>query len=235
MPRPSKVVLVRQNCWWEWRSAPESLLHQVTSTPLGHNLSSLERTMALWKADRRENWQALFSKTPPGTPSWRARLVTRQKVEGTVVGKADPPRSYTVETPKGQLRRNRCYLNRLPETPNTNTSTALSSPSPDVRTSTSPELTASATPVAPRRTTRSGHEIRLPRSFKVTVNLSVHLVLCRLRNFNQLLRIFLRLWFEHWSFRIGPEKPQWESNYVQLQITIQFVFDSGGDVVWSIV
>ena len=88
------------------------------------------------------------------------------EVEGTVVDLAGPPRSYTVESPKGQLGRNRRHLNRLPETPNADTSTALSSSSPDVHTATSPEPTApptaASTPVAPRRTTRSGREIRPP-------------------------------------------------------------------------
>ena len=80
--------------------------------------------------------------------------------------KAGPPRSYTVETPEGQLRRNRRHLNPLPEMPNTDTSTAFSSPSPDVQTATSPEPTSPAAPVATRRTTRRGREIRLPEHFK---------------------------------------------------------------------
>ena len=98
----------------------------------------------------------------PGERVW----LPEKKVEGTVVDKADPLLSYTVETPKGQLRRNRRHLNRLPEMPNTDTSTALSSPSPDFQTATSPELTTPATPVVPRRTTRSGCEIILPECFK---------------------------------------------------------------------
>ena len=87
----------------------------------------------------------------PGERVW----LPDKKGEGTVVDRAGPPRSYTVETPKGQLRRNRRHLNRLPETPDTDTSTALrlTSPSPDVQTATSPEPADSATPVAPRRTT----------------------------------------------------------------------------------
>ena len=52
-----------------------------------------------------------------------------------------------------------------PETPNTDTSTALSSTSPDVQTATSPELTVPPTPVVPRRTTQSGREMRLPECF----------------------------------------------------------------------
>ncbi|XP_015750651.1 PREDICTED: uncharacterized protein LOC107330577 [Acropora digitifera] len=100
--------------------------------------------------DRRHSAKSL-PELHPGERVW----LPDKKVEGTVVDKAGPPRSYTVETPKGQLRRNRRHLNRLPETPNTDTSTALSSPSPDVQTATSPEPTTPATPVAPRRTTQS--------------------------------------------------------------------------------
>ena len=111
--------------------------------------------------DRRHSAKTL-PELNPGERVW----LPDKKVEGTVVDKAGPPRSYTVETPKGQLRRNRRHLNHLPETPNTDTSTALSSPSPDVQTATSPEPTTPATPVAPRRTTRSGREIRLPEGFK---------------------------------------------------------------------
>ena len=111
--------------------------------------------------DRRHSAKTL-PELFPGEHVW----LPDKKVEGTVVDKAGPPRSYTVETPKGQLRRNRRHLNRLPETPNTDTCTALSSPSPDVQTAMSHEPTAPATPVAPRRTTRSGREIRMPERFK---------------------------------------------------------------------
>ena len=115
--------------------------------------------------DRRHSAKTL-PELFPGERIW----IPDKKVEGTVVDKAGPPRSYTVETPKGQLRRNRRHLNRLPETPNTDTSTAFSSPPPDVQTATSPEqpapATAASTPEAPRRTTRSGREIRSPERFK---------------------------------------------------------------------
>ena len=66
----------------------------------------------------------------PGERVW----LPDKKVEGTVVDKAGPPCSYTVETPKGQLRRNRRHLNGLPEAPNTDTCTTLSSSSSDVQT-----------------------------------------------------------------------------------------------------
>ena len=110
-------------------------------------------------------------------------MVADKNVEGTLVEKAGPPRSYTAETPKGQLRRNRRHLSGLPEAPNTDTCTTLSSSSPDAQTARSPAPTALATaasmPVTPRRTTQSGREVRPPGAFQklMTVNLSVHLVL----------------------------------------------------------
>ena len=39
-----------------------------------------------------------------------------QPVSGRVVSPASTPRSYVVETPTGQVRRNRQHLNRMPET-----------------------------------------------------------------------------------------------------------------------
>ena len=66
-----------------------------------------------------------FPELLPGERVW----LPDKKVEGTVVDKAGLPRSYTVETLKGQLRGNRRHRNRLPETPNTDTSTALRAPS----------------------------------------------------------------------------------------------------------
>ena len=47
----------------------------------------------------------------PGDPVW----IPDQKVAGTVLNKAGTPRYYSNETPKGQLRRNRCHLNSLTE------------------------------------------------------------------------------------------------------------------------
>ena len=111
--------------------------------------------------DRRHSAKTL-PELHPGERVW----LPDKNVEGTVVDKAGPPRSDTVETPKGQLSRNRRHLDRLPETPNTDTSTAHSSPSPDVQTATSPKPIAPARPVAPRKFTRSGREIRLPERFK---------------------------------------------------------------------
>ena len=80
----------------------------------------------------RPSWSYLET-LPDLLPGERVWLPDK-KVEGTVVDKAGPPCSYTVETPKGQLRRNRRHLNDLPEAPNTDTCTTLSSSSSDVQT-----------------------------------------------------------------------------------------------------
>lgn len=61
------------------------------------------------------------------------------------------------ERQRRDFERNRRHLNRLPETPNVDTSTALNSSSPDVWTAECPEptvpATAASSPVAPTRTT----------------------------------------------------------------------------------
>ena len=125
-----------------------------------------ENDASLKDRQKRDFDRRLSAKTIPELHPGERFWLPDKKVEGIVVDRAGSPRSYTVETPVGQLRRNRRHLNRLPETPDTNTSAALTSPSPDVQTATSPEPAAPATPVAPRRTTRSGREIRLPERFK---------------------------------------------------------------------
>lgn len=125
-------------------------------------------------------------------------MVADKKVEGTLVEKAGPPRSYTAETPKGQLRRNRRHLSGLPEAPNTDTCTTLSSSSPDAQTARSPAPTALATaasmPVTPRRTTQSGREVR-PRSVSKTYDCEPKRSSCVMtfQNFDQLIQIFFSL------------------------------------------
>jgi len=91
----------------------------------------------------------------PGDAVW----LLSKKVEGTAVDKAGTPRSYTVAMPNGQLRRNRRHLNLLPETPSEMESTPCGEPSPCEKTD-SPVCTTPL--VDPRRSTRSGREIRVP-------------------------------------------------------------------------
>ena len=120
------------------------------------------------KARQKENLDKRHSAKilpdiPPGERVW----LPDQKVEGTVLDKAGTPRSYTVETPSGELRRNRRHLNLLPGTPKADSK----SDNPD--TSSTPSAVEKAnTPVrppatvVPTRTARCGQEIRLPERFR---------------------------------------------------------------------
>ena len=121
-------------------SDPYKTLIAYCATPLESGLSPAELLMGRKIHTRiptspdnlRPSWSYLET-LPDLLPGERVWLPDK-KVEGTVVDKAGPPCSYTVETPKGQLRRNRRHLNDLPEAPNTDTCTTLSSSSPDVQT-----------------------------------------------------------------------------------------------------
>ena len=121
-------------------SDPYKVLMTYCATPLESGPSPAEllmgrkiRTRIPTSPDNlRPSWSFLET-LPDLLPGERVWLPDK-KVEGTVVDKAGPPCSYTVETPKGQLRRNRRHLNGLPEAPTTDTCTTLSSSSPDVQT-----------------------------------------------------------------------------------------------------
>lgn len=158
-------------------------------------LAQVRENDASLKDRQKRDFDRRHCKNPTRTSSWRARLVARQNSRRDRGGQSwPPPRSYTVETPKGQLRRNRRHLNCLPEMPNTDTGTALSSPSPDVQAATSPEPSISYT-CGPKENHPKRSRNKTPRAFQrlVTENPGVHLVISRFRNFNQLLQIFLRL------------------------------------------
>lgn len=119
------------------------------------------------KARQKENFDKRHSAKvlphiPPGERVW----LPDQKVEGTVVANAGTPRSYTVKTPSGHLRRNRRHLNLLPGTPK-----ADSDPGGPDTSSTPPVGEKTNTPAhpptpVPSRTTRCGREIRLPERFR---------------------------------------------------------------------
>ena len=98
----------------------------------------------------------------PGERVW----LPDRRVEGTVLDKVGSPRSYAVETPNGELRRNRRHLNLLPDPPeagNQRDSAVPDQALPSIKIN-SPIQTPTST--TPRRTTRSGREIRLPERFK---------------------------------------------------------------------
>lgn len=129
-----------------------------------------EKDASLKERQRRDFDRCHSAKVLPDLLPGERVWLPDKKVEGTVVDIAGPPRSCTVETPKGQLRRNRRHLNRLPEMPNADNSTALNLSSPDVWTAECPEptvpATAASTPLAPTRTTRCGCEIRTSERFR---------------------------------------------------------------------
>ena len=119
--------------------------------------------------DRRHSAKTL-PEILPGERVW----LPDQKAEGSVVERACTPRSYIVETPTGQMRRNRRQLNLLPQIPKAGDkaeSAVTSSTSPVVKTNESPaptnSLVQTPAPVASRKTSRSGREIRLPERFRV--------------------------------------------------------------------
>ena len=101
--------------------------------------------------DRRHSAKTLPD-LPPGEHAW----LPDQKAEGTVVDRAGSPRSYVVETPNGQLRRNRRHLNLLPGTLKAD-AVATSPTSPVVGKTDSPmqtnTLAQTSEPVISRRTT----------------------------------------------------------------------------------
>ena len=114
------------------------------------------------KYDKRHSNITLPDITP-GEHVW----LPDQKVEGTVLDKAGTLRSYTVETPSGELRRNRRLLNLLPGTPKADWKPV----SPDT-SSTPPAVEKANTPVGPpatvvsTRTNCCSREIRLPERFR---------------------------------------------------------------------
>ena len=118
------------------------------------------------KARQKKTSARHFAKTlsdlSPGERFW----LPNQRTEGTVLDNVGTPRSYAVETPNGELRRNRRHLNPLPDSPeagNQRDSAVPDQALPSIKIN-SPIQTP--TSITPRRTTRSGREMRLPERFK---------------------------------------------------------------------
>ena len=135
--------------------------------PSWHYLEQFREKDASLKARQKKNFDKRhFAKNvsdlSPGERVW----LPDRRVEGTVLDKVGTPRSYAVETPNGELRRNRRHLNPLPDPPeagNQRDSAVPDQALPSIKIN-SPMHTPTST--TPRRTTRSGREIRLPERFK---------------------------------------------------------------------
>ena len=77
-----------------------------------------------FKQSQKENYDRTHrTKSQPSIPVGTAVWVTtgNQQVTGRIASPAETPRSYLVETPAGQVRRNRQHLRIIPNVPNTTT------------------------------------------------------------------------------------------------------------------
>ena len=82
----------------------------------------------------------------------------REPIRGRVVSSAGQPRSYVVETPTGQIQRNRNHLNVIPEQPPENTEATET----ETTTPTSPAVTEESSPNVIMTRSRTGTQIRPP-------------------------------------------------------------------------
>ena len=133
--------------------------------PSWHYLEQFREKDASFKARQKEHFDKRhFAKSlsdlSPGERVW----LPDQRVEGTVLDKIGTPRSYAVETPNSELRINRRHLNPpSPEAGNQRDSEVPDQVLPSIKIN---SLMQTPTSTTPRRTTRSGREIRLPERFK---------------------------------------------------------------------
>lgn len=97
-----------------------------------------------------------LSELSPGDPVF----IKDSKMHGKVVSKAREPRSYIVETPSNQVRRNRFSLIPMYESRLTKTTEqeGIQEEAPD----TQPEVVEAADPY---KTTRSGRAVRMPEKY----------------------------------------------------------------------
>ena len=115
---------------------------------------------------RQKKTSATLQRPSQTSPLENVFWLPSQRVEGTVLDNVGTPRSYAVETPNDELRRNRRRLNPLPDSPeavNQRDSAVPDQALPSIEIN-SPIQTPTST--TPKRTTRSGREIRLPERFK---------------------------------------------------------------------
>ncbi len=108
---PTQLLMGRQ---------PRTPLPQADShlTPQWSFLSSFRQDEKIFREKQRDSYDKRHRVHPQaglsvGTPVW-VRTNTR-RCQGSVVSKADTPRSYWVDTPSGKLRRNRRHLTLIPE------------------------------------------------------------------------------------------------------------------------
>ncbi|KAK7884427.1 hypothetical protein WMY93_027550 [Mugilogobius chulae] len=120
------------------------------------------------RRERKKQWRWFnnrhrahdLTRLNPGDQVW----ITDMKEEGTVSGRADTPRSYLVQTPKGLLRRNRSHLVTLT---GTNSDPVLSESANQPPDTTLPTLTANDQTSAKRYPTRERNPPRYLKDFEL--------------------------------------------------------------------
>ena len=105
-----------------------------TLTPQWPFLDKFRRCKGEFKQKQKANYDARHGTRPlPEIPDDTAVWVTTngRQSQGRVIAPANAPRSYLVETPSGQVRRNHTHLNVIPETqPPEHESTTGATPTP---------------------------------------------------------------------------------------------------------
>ena len=100
-------------------------------------LETFQRQNDKFKNEQKQNYDRHHRVQPlPLLPDNTDVWITTegQKTQGQVVSQADAPRSYLVDTPTGQIRRNRRHLNKVPDSSSvsTNSESISNTPSPNV-------------------------------------------------------------------------------------------------------
>ena len=89
-------------------------------TPTWSYLPQFRKDNSLFKKKQKDSYDRRHAvKEQPTIPNDSEVVVTTDScpVQGRVVTPAESPRSYIVETPSGDLRRNRSQLNVMPDSP----------------------------------------------------------------------------------------------------------------------
>ena len=175
---PYKTLLAYRSTAWESGLSPAELLMgrrirtTVPTVPANLNpewsfLDQFKNKDASLKARQKKNFDLRHSaKTLPTLVPGETVWISDQKQEATVMNKSGTPRSYIVETQKRQvLRRNRRHLTPIPAT----SSREHSGPAPtETPGKGEPSSEPDVAPSSPRRSTRSGRQIRPPERFRDT-------------------------------------------------------------------
>ena len=160
---PAELLMGRKICT-QVPTVPAQLI------PSWHYLEQFREKDASLKARQKKNFDKRhfaknLSDLSPGERVW----LPDHRVEGTVLDKGGPPGSYEVETPNGELRRNRRHLNPLPdlsEAGNQRDSAVLDHALPSIKINSPMQTRHLLLLGGPREVVARYRVIRLPERFK---------------------------------------------------------------------